>query len=136
MKKARRASIFILGAMILVSPCLSVPSISFGELLLPVPVEGETTKTEPSPKEIKDEVVSFPPGSSGFRSEESGIAKTSDQLLPLGAALSTEEQELVETTDASGGTMINLQGRFQSVLKVPRESMDSPVEEPLSPTIP
>lgn len=136
MEYARRAPIFFLGGMLGVSLLICVPCMVFGEALSPIPMEGKRTKAESLSRETKNELKSIPPGSTGFRSEESEKERASDDVLPIQSAVSVEDQELVETTDASGGTMINLQGRFQSVLKVPDESMDSPVEEPFSPVIP
>jgi hypothetical protein len=43
--------------------------------------------------------------------------------LPSGmeASVSTSDEGLVETPDAGGGTMVDLQGRFRSFLKVTRD---------------
>jgi len=136
MNITKRVSICFLGAIILMSPCFNVPSMSFGEPLSTVSVSEENTKIKPSSQETKKKVVSSSFRSTGFRSEESEVEHSSDEVLPLPSALSTEEEKLVETTDASGGTMINLQGRFQSVLRAPSETIDKPVEGPLPPVVP
>ena len=136
MEKARRTYIDTLRAVILVFLGMSVPSMTFGERLSPVRVEEEAMKIELLPKRIKKGVVSFPSGFTGLRSEESEVEHTADHLLPQQGPLSTENHALVETTDASGGTMINLQGKFQCGLKVPQESMDIHIEKSFSPTIP
>jgi len=87
---------------------------------------------------IKDqkEVETFSPGAQGFRAEESEITGSSEALAPLQSTVSSEEQEFVETTDASGGVMIDLKGRFQSVLKVPSATKKISVQEPLPPVVP
>ncbi len=72
----------------------------------------------------------------GFRSAESDGQRTAEALVPLQRSLSTKAPELVETTDASGGTMIQLQGKFQCGLKVPQELMSPAVDPSLAPTIP
>ena len=76
------------------------------------------------------------PGAAGFRSEESEIAETSEELVPLQSTVSSEELEFVETTDASGGVMIDLKGRFQSVLKVPSATKEVSVQEPTPSVVP
>lgn len=47
------------------------------------------------------------------------------QIVPLPSGMeesvNTSEEGLVETPDAGGGTMIDLQGRFRSYLKVTRD---------------
>lgn len=136
MGKARWVLIVILIGIILTFLGMSVPAMSSGELLWPVSTDEETTTTDPSLKELKKEVVPFPFGTTGFRSEESEVEETGVRELPLQRGLSRENQELVETTDASGGTMINLQGRFQCGLKVSPDTRDTSVEESLSPVAP
>lgn len=136
MRKTRQIPIFIFGGMILASLGMSEPSISFGELLTPVLVEKKTTNTKRLIEETKKAVAAFPSGSTGFRAEEVEGEQAANDLLPRQRALSTKETALVESTDASGGTMINLQGRFQCGLKVPHKSMETSVGEPLAPAIP
>jgi len=113
---------------------MNLPSMSFGERSLPVPWEGTVTKIDPSPKEMQTDMVApFAFGAQGMRSAESEGEHTADHRLPQQRALRMEDQELMETTDASGGTMIHLQGRFQSRLQSTDQSIETLVEEPLSP---
>lgn len=136
MECTRRAPIVFLGGMLGVSLLICVPYMVFGEYFSPIPMEGKRTKTESLPRETKNELKSIPPGSTGFRSEESKKERASDDVSPIQSAVSVEDQELVETTDASGGVMIDLKGRFQSVLKVPSAAEDTRVREPLPPVVP
>jgi len=136
MGKARRTPICMLGGIILVALGVSVPSISLGELSSPVPGGETAMKIDDFPKETKTDVMPFVFGTKGLHAEEFEGKHTADHLLPLQRVLSIEDQELVETTDASGGTMIHLQGRFQSRLQVSHENMDSLVEKFVSPVFP
>lgn len=136
MRKARGTRILITGGMILVALGMNVPSISFGELVSPVEGKEKATKIAPSPKEAKADVVPFAFGVQGMRSDESEGEHTAGHQLPQQRALSVEDQELVETTDASGGTMIHLQGKFQSRLQGTHKYKDTSVEESLSPARP
>ncbi len=81
-------------------------------------------------------VETVSPAAAGFRAEESEITGSSKVLAPSQSTVSSEEQELVETTDASGGVMIDLKGRFQSVLKVPSATPETSVQEPIPPVVP
>lgn len=136
MGKARGIRILITGGMILVALGMNVPSMSFGERLSPIEGKGKATKSAPSPKETKADVVPFAFGANGMRSTESEGEHTAGQRLPQQRALTMEDQELIETTDASGGTMIHLQGKFQSRLQGTHKSTDPAIEEPLSPARP
>lgn len=104
-----------------ISLFLCSTSLAFGEALSINGVKGVETVS---------------PGAAGFRSEESEISETSNKIAPLQSTVSSEELEFVETTDASGGVMIDLKGRFQSVLKVPSATKEVSVQELTPPVVP
>ena len=135
MGKVQRTSICILRVMLLLAPGLGVSSLTFGEFLSSSSVKETSKKTEGSGKG-KRNMMSLPSGFAGLRSEESEVERTAEQASSPQRLLEIENQDFVETTDASGGTMINLQGKFQSGLMVSEETQDSPIEKSLPPAMP
>ena len=115
---------------------LSMSSVSFGERAVSTPVNTSTVQAETSYQQNARSESAISSESMGFRSAESEGETTVAPLVPLQRSLSVNEPKLVETTDASGGTMIQLQGKFQCGLKVPQKRMNMVVEPTLSPVTP
>ncbi len=136
MNNVRLPQMAIHAGILAASLFLSMASTSFGELVAPAQVNTNTAQIESLHQQNESRGRAFPSESMGFRSAESEGASTVAPLVPLQRSLSVKEPELVETTDASGGTMIQLQGKFQCGLKVPQKQMDTVVAPPLSPAIP
>ncbi len=105
-----------------------VPSESFGEPIVPVPVHEIITGLKSLHMQNEHGKGVHSSRSGGFRAEESDGEDNSEQGLSLQRSLSAKKAELIEMTDASGGTMIRLQGRFQCGLKTPPEPQDSVAE--------
>ena len=115
---------------------LSMSSTTFGELGAQTLVHSNTEQAELSHQQNERSKRALPSESMGFRSAESESESTFVPLAPLQRSLSVKEPELVETTDVSGGTMIQLQGKFQCGLKVQSKQMDRIIDPMLSPTMP
>ncbi len=109
----------IRAGLLVASLVLSMPSTSFGELATQTPMRTNTVEAESSYQQNERSERAFSGESVGFRSAESEGESVAAPLVPLQRSLSAKEPELLETTDASGGTMIQLQGKFQCGLKVP-----------------
>ncbi len=136
MNNVRLTTMAIRTGILSASLCLSMSSMSFGELAAPGPVNTNTAQAESLDQQNESSERAIPSEYMGFRSAESEGEPTVVPLAPLQRSLSAREPELVETTDASGGTMIQLQGKFQCGLKVTQESMDKVVEPSMAPNIP
>jgi hypothetical protein len=137
MGKARRTPIILIaGGMFCVSLGMSVLPMSLGGFLSSASGEEAAMKINLSSKTTKTDTTSFHSGTKGLQAEGLEGEHSVDQLLLPPQALSMADEELVETTDASGGTMIHLQGRFQSRLQASHESVGSSVEKPLAPARP
>ena len=105
--------------LLVASLVLSMWSTSFAELTAQDPVKTNTVEAESSYQQNERAERVFLSESVGFRSAESEGEAVAAPPVPLQRSLSAKEPELLETTDASGGTMIQLQGKFQCGLKVP-----------------
>ncbi len=136
MNNTRLKPIVIHVGLLVASLIVSMSSTTFGELVAPTPVNSNTAQTESSYQQNERSERAFSAESMGFRSAESEGESTVSPLAPLQRSLSVKEPELVETTDASGGTMIQLQGKFQCGLKVPQGQMDTVVDPMLLPAMP
>ncbi len=136
MNNTRLKPIVIHVGLLVASLIVSMSSTTFGELVAPTPVNSNTAQAELWYQQNERSERAFPAESMGFRSAESEGEFIDTPLVPLQRSLSVKEPELVERTDASGGTMIQLQGKFQCGLKVPQKRMDTVVEPTISPTLP
>ena len=112
---------------------ISVPFRSLGEPLSATLLEGKQSTDPIFSEEITKESETIHPGSVGIRAEELEKGQSLDHQPPQQPSVSSEKPELVETTDASGGTMINLQGQFQCGLKVSPGSTNASGKESLAP---
>ena len=110
---------------------------SFGELVAPTSVNTNMVHAESSHQQNENLARALSSESMGFRSAESEGESTVAPLVPLQRSLSVKKPELVETTDASGGTMIQLQGKFQCGLEgSTRNGWIQLLTPQLAPTIP
>ena len=124
MNRIRMTSSAIHVGILAISLFLSIVSMCFGESVSPTPEKMNMAQPESLYQQNASGERAHAAGSMGFRSAESEEEGTGETLVPLQRSLSVKKPELVETTDASGGTMIQLQGKFQCGLKVPHEPMD------------